>query len=207
MRSLGVRSHWFSCVFLTAFAVAGLAHAQDADGYQGGYYDEPPAKLSNLTLTISPFHLFIPMLVLQAEVRAGDYLGFAVIGGGGRLDAQTSDKKVLHFNAYQAGVQVVAYPFEPFQKMQLGIEALWLHVTVDPVTLGARRVTGLGAGLTVGPFIGYKWISEPGFSVFIQGGFKVLVSQAHAKNDLGQSATVHENDLVLLLNMDIGWSF
>ena len=81
-----------------------------------------------------------------------------------------------------------------------------MHVAIEDV-IGNARVSGLGAGFSTGPFIGYKWISEIGFSVFLQGGFSLVLVRATATNDLGQSATKNENEILMLLNVNLGWSF
>ena len=50
-------------------------------------------------------------------------------------------------------------------------------------------------------------IADMGFTLFLQGGFTVMIVHAKAENSLGQSATTKENDLLLLLNVNLGWSF
>lgn len=173
---------------------------------QESSYDEPLPPSELVTVSISPLHLFIPMLELQVELRLGELFGIAAIGGVGTLTVETSDGDQLSFPAQEVGGQLVFYPTEAFRNWQLGVEALLLRVEIDE-RIGSDRVTGLGAGLSAGPFLGYKWISDVGFSVFVQGGFTVAVVKSEATNDLGQSATVKENDLLLLLNVNVGWSF
>ncbi len=190
-----------SCALTLFLALCFASHARASDGF----YDDPPDLPKTVTLTLSPIHVLIPMLEMQAEVRVGDFLGLSVIGGGGRLMAKNAAGKERHFGAYEYGGQIAFYPSSVFKGLQLGAEALWMHVDVADV-IGTDRVTGLGAGLTLGPFIGYKWIEEPGFTVFVQGGCSITAIHTPAKNTLGQDATSKEPDLLLLLNFNVGWS-
>ncbi|HEX2678814.1 MAG TPA: hypothetical protein VHM19_19310 [Polyangiales bacterium] len=209
MKLYGVALFLIGCAWLCtahrALAQEGDESALD-DGDSYGYGEEPPPPPKNLTLSLSPLHVLVPMAEAQAEVRAGSYLGFAVIGGGGRVSAETSKGATLHFPAYELGGQAVFYPSRAFENFQLGAEAIYLHVGIEDV-IGTKRVTGLSAGLTLGGFLGYKWIDPSGFTVFMQGGASTMVLPAHLKNELGQSATLKENSLYLLLNLNVGWSF
>jgi hypothetical protein len=179
------------------------AQAQDYPEYAA---EPEPASDPVVTLSLSPLHLFIPILEAQLELRVSDGLGLSVFGGGGRITMHSTDGDELHFAAWEVGAQAAAYPFDVFKGFELGVEALWLHVSLED-EIGDNRISGTGAGLSIGPFLGYKWIAAVGFSVFLQAGFSALVAQAQGKNDLGQRASVDENDLLLLLNFNLGWSF
>jgi Protein of unknown function (DUF3575) len=213
------RVAWWVFLLGTWLAASNLVHAQDADADVGvpppSFYDDPPNLFgpeppppppSHFTLSMSPIHLLIPMLEMQAEVRVLPALGVSVIGAYGRIAGLTSTGEKLDFDAYELGGQVAYYTSEDFRGLHLGVEVLYLRVDVEK-TIGSERVSALGAGVTVGPMLGYKWISEPGFSVFLQGGFSVAVLKAEAKNDLGQSASDEASDIFLLLNVNLGWSF
>jgi Protein of unknown function (DUF3575) len=168
--------------------------------------DQAPPPTSYVTLTLSPIHLLIPMFEAQAEVRILPMLSVAAIGGFGRVSVENTDGDKMKFDAYEVGGQVVYYPSDDFRAWQLGVEAIYMHMNIEEV-IGNERVSGLGAGFAAGPLLGYKWISEPGFTLFLQGGFTVMLDKAEAKNDLGQRATLKENDLFPLLNANLGWSF
>lgn len=197
-------SRLLSTVGACVLALALIAPAANARAQE--YYEPEPEKPHTLTVSISPLHLILPIVELQAELRVIDHLGVSLIGGYGRLTAKSSTDDVLHFSALELGGQLVWYPKEIFEGLHLGAEAMWLEATLDE-PLGTTRYSGVGAGFSVGPLIGYKWIHESGFSVFVQGGFTVLLSRAHVKNDLGQEATAKENEILVLLNVNLGWTF
>ena len=76
---------------------------------------------------------------------------------------------------------------------------------VDSSTSDAE-VTGAGDGLSIGPFVGYKWISRGGFTFDGQGGLAYLAVKARA-SDGATSSTASDNRIYPLLNVNVGWSF
>ena len=56
--------------------------------------------------------------------------------------------------------------------------------------------------VAVGPFLGYKVMSDAGFTFDRQLGFEHLSVQASA-----QGETASGKDMIVLLNLNIGWSF
>jgi len=154
---------------------------------------EPPHPRRVFSLTFSPIHLFLPVVELTGEARVHDNVGLALIGGVGRV----TDKSVnLSASVYEAGGQIRIYVIGDFRHgMQLGGELLYLHIS-DP------NLQGTGAGVAVGPFLGYKVMSDAGFTFDTQLGFEHLSVQASA-----QGETASGKDMIVLLNLNIGWSF
>jgi len=167
--------------------------------------EPPPEPQHFLSFTLSPLHLIFPIAELTIEVKAADLVGIALVGGVGTVSAVTFSDQDLTFMAYEFGVQGVVYPIEPFESLQLGAELLYLQVSVED-EIGNQQVEGLGAGLAVGPLVGYKLLTSIGFTFFVQGGVSFVAIRAEAENDLGESATEDESRVLPLLNLNVGWS-
>jgi hypothetical protein len=160
----------------------------------------------DVSITFSPLHLFLPVAELTLELRAGDFLGVALIGGYGKVPVETSLGDTVRFTAYEVGGQVVVYPLQPFKSLQLGVEAIYLRVESDESTSGG--VTGIGIGFAVGPLVGYKLITSGGFTFFVQGGFEYIAVRGEAEDSSsGQSASDEDSRVIPLLNLNLGWSF
>lgn len=157
----------------------------------------PKETLFDVSLTLSPLHLLLPLVELTGEVRAADDIGLAIIGGYGSI----SD-----FDVYEIGGQFRYYATGSFdQGLELGAEVL--HVGVSSPS-GSVNVTGAAAGLAVGPFIGYKLTTRGGFTFDVQGGVQYMTARASAKSQgSGQSAQTDGKALIPLLNLNAGWSF
>lgn len=144
------------------------------------------------------------MLELEAEFRAGSYLGIGVIGGIGQLTVQDNLGNSDRLAAYEAGAQLIVYPLEPFKSLELGAELLYLKVKSD----AAADIIGVAEGLAVGPLVGYKLIAQGGFTFFVQGGFEYVALRADAQStSTGATATNQESRFLPLLNLNLGWSF
>ena len=91
------------------------------------------------SLTISPIHLFLPVVELTGEARVHDKVGVALIAGAGKY----SDPNVTGISAtvYEAGGQVRVYVIGDFRHgMQLGGELLYLHLS-DTASRSAARAS------------------------------------------------------------------
>jgi hypothetical protein len=154
---------------------------------------EPEHPRRVFSLTFSPFHLFLPVVELTGEARVHDNVGIALIGGLGRI----TDKRVnLSASVYETGGQIRIYVIGDFRHgMQLGGELLYLHLS-DP------NLSATGAGVAVGPFLGYKVMTDAGFTFDTQFGFEHVSVQANAQGDTAMDKTI-----IVLLNINIGWSF
>jgi hypothetical protein len=163
-------------------------------------YSAPAAAAGGgevVSLTFSPLHLFAPIFEAEGEVRLMPALGVAAIGGVGSLSTGG-----VTFGVTEVGAQVAAYPLGDFRSLQLGGEILWLHVNGS---LG--NVTGFASGVAAGPFVGYKLIAKPGFTFFVQGGAEYAFAHAEASSTTGQTATDKRSAVIVLFNLNLGWSF
>jgi hypothetical protein len=154
---------------------------------------EPPHPRRVFSLTISPIHLLLPVVELTGEARVHDQVGLAFIGGVGRY----TDKNLgVSASVYEAGGQLRFYVLGDFRHgMQVGAEALYLHLS-DP------NLSATGEGLAAGPFLGYKVMTDAGFTFDTQLGFEHLFVRGAS----GSSTSSGETNIVLL-NANIGWSF
>jgi hypothetical protein len=188
-------------LFLSGSGVWGQASAaaQDEPVPEG---DDAPF----LSLTFSPLHLILPMFEASVEARVGDYCGIAVLGGVGSMSVDFVDADDdVSVALWSIGAQVVAYPLEPFESLQLGIEAQYLSASIDG-ELDGRRVSGIGSGLAIGPLVGYKLVVDVGFTLFVQGGVAFIAIEADAEDSSGDTATSESNRVLPMLNFNIGWS-
>jgi hypothetical protein len=169
--------------------------------------DVPKKSERHVSLTISPLHLISPILELEVEVSPTPHLGLGAIGGFGSIKAESNDPQLddTRFSAYELGLQVIGYPLQDFSSLQLGGELLWVKVSTEKI--GDTDVKANAGGVAVGPFIGYKLITDAGFTLFVQGGFQYMAVKAEATNSLGESADEEQKTFIPLLNFNLGWSF
>ena len=161
-----------------------------------GYLPPPPPPHPRrvFSLTISPLHLFLPVVEVTGEARVHDNVGIALIAGAGKY----SDPNVTGISAsvWEAGGQVRVYVIGDFRHgMQLGGELLYLH-------LSDTSISATGQGLALGPFLGYKFMIDAGFTVDVQLGFEYVTARASSG-----TATAGGKTVIPLLNANVGWSF
>ncbi len=178
--------------------------ASAADGYATDERDEV------FSLTFSPLHLFFPAVEVQGEYKLVDGLGVSLIAGYGWPTVEATDESGdtidVRFDLVEVGTQVMWYPIRRFRSLQLGVEALYIHIsTTKPV--GDYDATAFGAGFAVGPLVGFKFIVGPGFTGFVQLGFSWAAVQAEANDTTGARETAEESGLTVNLNLNAGWSF
>jgi hypothetical protein len=164
---------------------------------------EEPAR--RVSLTISPIHLLFPVFELNVEVRLVDHLSIAAIGGYGSITLENSLGEGTTFDVYEVGGQITGYPLKSFESLQLGAEFLYAHVSSDDIN--ETSTTGVGIGYAIGPFIGYKLMTDGGFTFVVQGGVQYFNASAQAENTSGNSAQEEEKHVIALLNLNLGWSF
>ncbi|HXI60420.1 MAG TPA: hypothetical protein VNO55_30370, partial [Polyangia bacterium] len=163
------------------------------------YPPYPPPEVTHphrvFALTISPLHLLSPILELTGEIRASDKIGVAVVAGAGKY-SETDNGVKLSASVYEAGAQFRYYVVGDFRHgMQLGAELLYLH-------LSDSNLSAKGEGLAIGPFAGYKYTTDIGFTVDTQLGFERITARAAAG-----TSTASNSDYIVLLNINVGWSF
>ena len=177
-----------------------------ATGQPGAYpvrEPPPPRELRSVSLTISPLHLILPLVELMGDFRVLDKLSIAAILGFGTVQL-TGGFEEERATVFEAGTQIKFYAIGDFDHaMQLGLEALYIHVSA---TLDASGVTGTGSGLAIGPFIGYKWIASFGLTIDVQLGAQLAGIFAEASDG---TTTEEESttEFIPLLNLNFGWSF
>jgi hypothetical protein len=172
---------------------------------EGAAERESPSQ--RVSITFSPLHLIAPIFELEAELMVVPHFGVGVIGGIGSIEADSGDPEIgkERFKAYELGLQVTGYPLKDFESLQLGAELLWVNVSSE--NIDGQDIQGEGSGIAVGPFIGYKLMTDVGFTLFVQGGAQLMTVTAEATDAEGNTDTADDSEVILLLNANIGWSF
>jgi hypothetical protein len=202
MRFRGGRWLWVWTVVLAGLFASNEARAESA-------YESDP-RTDVFSLTFSPFHLFLPMFEVEGEYKVINGLGVSLIAGYGwpteRLEDEFGESYDVKFDVFEVGTHVIGYPLRRFRSLQLGVEVVYIHVsTSDPV--GEYDATGFAGGFAFGPLVGFKWIVGPGFTGFVQLGFLYYALHAEATDSTGATETQDESDIILNLNLNLGWSF
>jgi hypothetical protein len=165
-----------------------------------------------VTISISPLHLIFPIVQLTGEVRATPHFGISVIAGYGSVPVDTTNTNSItgtssvKFTAYEIGGRLIGYPLKKFKSLQLGGQLMYLKVDTNG-PLPDSNISETGAGVAFGPFVGYKLVTSVGFTFLAQFGVQYLSAQAEAHDTNGVSSSESNNRFLLLLNLDIGWSF
>ncbi len=171
---------------------AASAHAQDAPP------PVPPPRVHpqrTVSVTFSPIHLALPVFEVTGEVRVDDKIGIAGILGFGQVTPASGDPVSL----FEIGASGRYYALGDFRHgMQVGLEAFYIHASA-----AADGVTATADGLAVGPFVGYKYTADIGFTFDSQLGFQRFGIGADSSD--GQST--EDSDYGVLLNLNVGWSF
>jgi hypothetical protein len=187
----------FACVL--ALLVPSLALADDLAPPAATPELAPPMAapdLPTVAITVSPVHLAIPMAEVTTEVRLADKLGIAAILGIGSFRDKASNMSV---NLYEGGVSGRYYVLGSFRKgLQVGAEALYLKADTE-----ASNIEVKAAGLSLAPFVGYKWTHRSGFTFDGQLGVAFMALRAEAET--GQMAS--DDEIGPLLNLNVGYSF
>ncbi len=153
-------------------------------------------------------HLISPIFELQIEGRVVPHFGVALIGGIGSISSEVAAPGGVvkqKFSALELGGQLIGYPLQAFDSLQLGAELLYIHVGTE--TFQGQEVKANAGGVAIGPLVGYKLLTKVGFTLFVQGGFEYVAIKADASNDSGDSATAKQSTFIPLLNFNLGWSF
>ncbi len=167
----------------------------------------PPAAapLRQLSVTISPLHLVIPMLEVTGEYAVQPKLGVALVAGYGTLNqaSATVDKVSI----LELGAQARYYLLGDFEHgLQVGAEVLYIAASASGSS-GSTTATATGEGVSVGPFVGYKFVSSMGFTFDTQLGAARTGLGAKASASTGETASRSETSVGPLLNINLGWTF
>ena len=147
---------------------------------------EDQAPQHKVSITISPFHLFSPVLHVTGELRLANKIGAAAILGAGLVSEE--DKS---YGTWEVGGQVRYYLLGSFiHGMMLGADAGYIHVAGKLNSPMAYYV-----GVRAGTFVGYKIATKIGFTLDVQYGPQYV--RESANNAEWQT----------LENLKVGWSF
>jgi hypothetical protein len=182
--------HAKSLIFASALAIGmGAAQAQQDKTF---------------SLTISPFHLAMPVVELTGEYALSQDFGIAGIAGFGQMTAENNLGEEKDIPVLELGGQLDYYAVGSFRHgMQVGAELLWIKIS-PPENEG---VTVSANGIAVGPLLGYKWAARFGLTLMAQLGWEFLFAQAEAQDRNGQEIEGSAEGQTLLLNLNAGWSF
>lgn len=157
----------------------------------------------SVSVTVSPVHLLFPILELTGEYRAHDKIGIAGIAGIGRLSEKDKlTDRTLSATVLELGLSGRYYVIGDFRHgMQLGLEALYINLSGS-----VGSASAVADGIAVGPFAGYKYTADIGFTFDAQLGVQRAGFAASAKEGTG-SASASAQEWIVLLNLNVGWSF
>lgn len=156
----------------------------------------PPSPLKTVAITISPIHLIFPVIELTGEYAVSPKMGAALVVGAGTITPENSSEK---FTVFELGGSFRYYALGTFRSgLQVGAELLFVKVTGE-----VDSVSGVGQGLSVGPFVGYKWTHSSGFTIDLQGGVAFMAIKA----ETSAGGMDEDRDVGPLVNINIGWSF
>lgn len=147
-----------------------------------------------ISITWSPIHLVLPVVELEGEYNAAPHIGAGLIAGAGRV---TNDDETVTATAIEVGAQANYYFLDRFSGLHAGVEGIYLH-------LGdvQQDTTVSGAGLSIGPYAGYKLMTSIGFTFVAQLGVSYLAVSAKSSTQ-----TKSDSKISPLLNLNVGWSF
>lgn len=166
--------------------------------------DEPPVR--DWAATFSPVHLIFPVGEISLERRIGDDFSAAVIAGVGQINVRFEDGVTGGLLAWELGAQGRWYLLGSFQEgLHLGAELLYLRLIGEEFSEG--DVTAASDATMVGPLIGYKLVTDLGFTLDAQAGGQVAWLRGDLRSSSGERDSGAEVILVPLLNLNIGWSF
>jgi hypothetical protein len=203
-------THLLATLACISTLLAGAAPAVAQDGAPAATPAAAPAPTApvlfpeagpaprNWAVTMSPVHLFLPVIEIAVERRIERKLGIAVMVGGGSIENDQGDK----FTVSEVGLSARYYVLGSFAKgMQLGGALEYLKVKSDDINGSSVSVNG--SGFVVAPFIGYKRTFGFGLTLDGQLGAGLIAVEAEADN----GAMEEESRVSAYLNLNIGWSF
>lgn len=149
-----------------------------------------------LAITISPFHLFLPMGEITAEYALTPKLGVAGILGFGQVSTEDAFGQESSFSVFEVGASGRYYLIGDFRHgLQVGLEALYMKISGS-----VEDAFGVGEGLSIGPFVGHKYTASFGLTLELQGGAGYTLVGAEASNDEGESATASDSQILPIVN-------
>lgn len=173
-----------------------LVAAAVVAGVAGHARAEPEAHPRRVvSVTFSPIHLILPVVEVTVEGRMGDKIGLGGVLGVGSVAIDNTDDRA---GLFELGGTFRYYVVGSFRSgVQIGGEFLYVHANGTP-----NGVAATASGVSVGPFVGYKWTADLGFTFDAQLG--VAATGIGAESG---TSTESESDIGPLLNLNAGWSF
>jgi hypothetical protein len=166
----------------------------------------------SFSLTFSPLHLILPVFLVTGEVKAFPHFGVSFSAGYGSVTVEQPSSDGLSTDKFSAATLLLGGRFacysRKFDGFVGGVQTQYVHLD-GTGTASNTAIAGTGSGLAVGPFVGYKWTARGGFTLLAHIGVQYLAvrANANANDGSGQSASAHQEDVSLLANLEIGWSF
>lgn len=153
-----------------------------------------------VSITNSPIHLFINFWEFTTEFNLKNNTGIALITGFGSVDtSDLGDSSNDTVTMYEFGAQFNYYAIGGFDHgLQLGVELAYLGLSGNIDSIDANA-----AGLSIGPYIGYKVIWNSHITFNAQLGYQWFAISAEGSD--GSSAS--GSDSSVLLNLNVGVSF
>jgi hypothetical protein len=163
--------------------------------------DVEPDPIHQVSLTVSPLHLFLPFFELQGEYAVSRNVGVALIAGIGSVSL-TDDGSETSFFIWELGAKVAGYVVGDFEEgLQVGLEALYLKVSAEAADDFASGSV-FGNGFSLSPFIGYKLIADFGLTFEAQLGPAFIFASAESETESASDFAIGP-----MLNLNLGWSF
>jgi hypothetical protein len=153
-----------------------------------------PPRGPVVSVSWSPVHLVLPVVEIEGELSPAPHVGVGVILGAGKVS--NADDTVTA-TAIEGGAQFNYYFMRNFSGLHGGVEVIYLHASDVP-----QDATVSAAGISAGPYAGYKVLTDFGFTFIAQLGVQMLYVSASNTVDMKS-----ETKFGPLLNLNLGWSF
>ncbi|MCD6025323.1 MAG: hypothetical protein K0Q91_2239 [Fibrobacteria bacterium] len=182
---------------------------------------EAGAYERNITVTVQPILLAVPLFVGMVETRLTEPMSVAVFAGYGSFDYER-DNETVNATVYGAGAQLRFYAFDRhiderarFGEPHAGIQALWAHGEGSEEDGGfggvfGDDVWGRGEQFMAGPFLGYKYTLPFGLTFEAQAGAQFgarLWDGGESNSGIGEEEDEWEFKWLPIANLGVGWSF
>ena len=168
-------------------------------------FPEKPPTPPNWTLTTFPLLLVVPILEVTLERRLKRNLGVAfMLGSGSFTDKADMPGEVDNkFKVFEIGTSLRYYGLGNFQKgLQFGAAAEYVRLSGE--NIGGNMVSGVGSGLLLAGFIGYKYTWS--FGLTLEGQLGPSFAAIQGETDDG---AVEESSkrFTTYINLNAGWTF
>lgn len=193
---------------LTVLLAAGSAFA-DGEGTVA-MADEQTRLMSLSWNVIQMAHPYGPMYQFTGEFKGANEWGAGLLGGYGTMTTDNNDA----FSKWEVGAQGNYYLLGNFDHgMQLGAQVVYESVEGEAAE-GTVSAVGTGSAWRMGPYIGYKIITDVGFTFngqlgaqYLTGGEVEATATDSQTGDTASASGEIEDQWGGLLRLNIGWSF